>query len=60
MLQQYHYLMKRLLRHLPLTARHVCTELTSKIFHARVNKYMSATQEVQLDKEGKVVKAEQS
>lgn len=38
----------------------VCTELTCKIFHARVNEYMSATQEVQLEKEGKVVKAEQS
>ena len=37
----------------------VCTELMHKIFHARVNEYMSATQEVQLEKEGKVVKAEQ-
>ena len=38
----------------------VCTELIQKIFHARVNEYMSAAQEVQLEKEGKVVKAEQS
>ena len=29
----------------------VCTELIHKIFHARVNEYMSATEEVQLEKE---------
>ena len=37
----------------------VCTQLIQKIFHARVNEYMSAAQEVQLEKEGKVVKIEQ-
>ena len=38
----------------------VCTEIMLKIFHARVNEYMSAVEEIQLEKEGKVVNAEQS
>ena len=38
----------------------VCTELMLKIFHAQVNEYMSAVEEIQLEKEGKVVNAEQS
>ena len=31
----------------------VCTELMLKIFHAQVNEYMSAVEEIQLEKEGK-------
>ena len=38
----------------------LCSELTLKVFHARVNEYMVATEEVQLELEGKVVKADQS
>lgn len=38
----------------------VCTELMLKVFHARTNEYMAAAEEVHLEKEGKVVKAEQS
>ena len=38
----------------------MCTELMRKVFHARTNEYMVAAEEIQLEKEGKVVKAEQS
>ena len=38
----------------------VCTELMLEIFHARVNEYMSAVEKIQLEREGKVVNAEQS
>ena len=37
----------------------VCKELTRKIFHARVNEYMAATEEIELEQKGKAVKAEQ-
>lgn len=38
----------------------VCSELIRKVFHARTNEYMTAAEEIQLEKEGRVVKAEQS
>ena len=36
------------------------SELSKKIFHARVNEYMTASIEVQLERSGKVVKADRS
>lgn len=38
----------------------VYKEFTLKIFHARVNEYMTATAEIELEKSGKAVKADQS
>ena len=38
----------------------VYNELTRKIFHARVNEYMTASVEIELERSGKAVKAEQS
>ena len=35
-------------------------ELSKKIFHARVNEYMTASIEIELERSGKVVKADQS
>ena len=35
-------------------------ELTAKIFHARINEYMSATEEIELEQKGKAVRVEQS
>ena len=35
------------------------TEFCIKVFHARVNEYMSASEELELEKEGKAVKVEQ-
>ena len=36
-----------------------CNKLTSKIFHARINEYFSAAEEIELEQSGKAVKAEQ-
>jgi hypothetical protein len=38
----------------------VYKELTAKIFHARINEYMSAAEEIELEQKGKAVKVEQS
>ena len=38
----------------------VLRELTHKVFHARVNEYMTATEEIELERESKAVKADQS
>ena len=38
----------------------VLTELAHKVFHARVNEYMIAAEEIELEREGKAVKADQS
>ena len=37
----------------------LCQEFTLKIFHARINEYFSAAEEIQLEQTGKAVKAEQ-
>ena len=39
--------------------RKLCSEFTLKIYHARINKFFSASQEVHLEESGKVVHAEQ-
>ena len=46
--------------HQPSTECHkmVCNEFTLKIFHARINEYFSASEEIELEQSGKVVKAE--
>ncbi len=35
------------------------TELTLKVFHTRVNEYMNASEEIELEKAGKIVTADQ-
>lgn len=42
------------------TITRVYEEMTLKIFHARVNEYMTASVEMELEKSGKAVKADQS
>ena len=37
----------------------VLTELVHKVFHARVNEYMNAAEEMELEREGKAVRADQ-
>ena len=37
----------------------LCNEFTLKIFHARINEHFSASEEIELEQSGKVVKAEQ-
>ena len=37
----------------------LCNEFTSKLFHARINEYFSAAEEIELEQSGKAVKAEQ-
>ena len=37
----------------------VLTELVHKVFHAQVNEYMNAAEEIKLEREGKAVRADQ-
>ncbi len=37
----------------------LCIEFTSKLFHARINEYFSAAEEIELEQSGKAVKAQQ-
>ena len=57
---------KLFMQHLPSTSTltteskmKLCQEFTLKIFHARINEYFSAAEEVHLEQLGKAVKAEQ-
>ena len=44
----------------PAVVSRLYSELSKKIFHARVNEYMTASIEIELERSGKVVKADQS
>ena len=44
----------------PAVVSRLYSELSKKIFQARVNEYMTASIEIELEKSGKVVKADQS